>query len=143
MSVVKTELEVAEDFLANDQLAECGNRLRKCAETMLENFLRVARNKKSHCQVLDRGKFASLHNLILEAKSILVLNAQKEFADLLQGQYSKEEFDLMVREAKIDHTKIAEADNHLASRELRPLDKLESFPGSTVTHPANRAERTT
>ena len=49
----------------------------------------------------------------------------------------------VVREAKIDHTKIAEADNHLASRELRPLDKLESFPGSTVTHPANRAERTT
>lgn len=121
LDIVKTELEVAEDFLANDQLAECGNRLRKCAETMLENFLRLARNKKSHGQVLDHGKFASLHQLISEAKSILVLNAQKEFADLLQGQYSQEEFEQMVSEEKIDHRKITEADKDKKSKIVAKL----------------------
>lgn len=40
---VKTELESAADFLKHDQIAECGNRLRKCAEELLENYLKALR----------------------------------------------------------------------------------------------------
>ena len=49
---VKTELEAAADFLKHDQIAECGNQLRKCAEELLENFLKTAgRGGQSPCSV--------------------------------------------------------------------------------------------
>lgn len=110
LSIAKSNLEVAEDYLANDQLTECGNRLRKCAETILENFLRVAREKKSHGQLIERGGFASLESKINEATASLSMSGYREFADLLQSNCTVDEFKAILSEEGIDHTKIAETD---------------------------------
>lgn len=41
----KKDLELAEHYLRNDQLSECGNRLRQHAEDVLEHFLRRTRER--------------------------------------------------------------------------------------------------
>ena len=68
LNIVKTDLEVAEDYLVNDQLDECGNRLRKCAETILENFLRSVRGEEYHRQLIENGKFQSLAGTYIPSK---------------------------------------------------------------------------
>lgn len=121
LNVVKTELEIAEDFLANDQLAECGNRLRKCAEQQLEGFLFAASQKNPHGAVIERGKFQSLASMISEARGLLLLQAKKEFAALLQGEYSLEEFEQLVSDESIDPTKVSAANNQEKGRIIAKL----------------------
>ncbi|SMP64257.1 RecF/RecN/SMC N terminal domain-containing protein [Neorhodopirellula lusitana] len=121
LNVVKTELEIAEDFLANDQLAECGNRLRKCAEQILEEFLVAASQKNAHAAVIERGKFHSLASKISEARGLLLLQAKKEFAALIQGEYSTEEFKLLLSEERIDPTKVIAANNQEKGRIIAKL----------------------
>ena len=119
--IVKTDLEVAEDYLANDQLDECGNRLRKCAETILENFLRSVRGEEYYRQLVERGKFQNLAALISQAKSILASVAKDEFAALMQGQYSEEEFNAMVSAEGIDPNSVSAANNEEKGRIIGKL----------------------
>lgn len=121
LSIAKSDLEVAEDYLANDQLAECGSGLRKCAETILENFLVIANNKNQHGQFIDRGKFQSLASLITQAQAVLTLAAHREFSALLQGQYTADEFEILLKSEKIAPGKINAANNEQKGRIIAKL----------------------
>jgi hypothetical protein len=103
-------LEVAVDYLANDQLSECGNRLRKCAEANLESFLRAARAKQGLDSLFSTDKFSSLGNSLAQAKNLLALSAQAEFAQLLQQQFTPDELAMMFSPDEIDPTKFVVAD---------------------------------
>ncbi|TWU23240.1 recombination protein F [Novipirellula galeiformis] len=121
LDIVKTELEIAEDFLANDQLAECGNRLRKCVEQSLEEFLSAAKTKKFGSHAIERGGFATLESKISEAKTLLALKAQYELANLLQAKFTPEQFRQLLRDEGIDHTKIDVADKKKKGRLVAKL----------------------
>jgi len=121
LNIAKSDLEIAQDYLTNDQLAECGNRLRKCVETILEQFLNVANEKKSHGQLLRRGGFASLESKINEAKAYLCQDARNEFAELLQGNFTIEEFRMMLSEEGIDHSKITETNKQKKGKIIAKL----------------------
>lgn len=116
INLVKTELECAEDFLKHDQLAECGNRLRKCAEEILENYLKALKAKTPHGHLVDEGKFTSLAQMIGEAERSLVLDAHLEFASLLESQYSEEEFRQVLSTERINPANITAADNQAKGR---------------------------
>ena len=87
----KTELEIAQDFLANGRIDECGNRLRKAVEANLTSFLDQARKKKGLDQFVDRKKFATLHSKLNEAIELIELDGFHQFAELLQSKFSVEE----------------------------------------------------
>ena len=84
----KSALERAQNFLTNDQLAECGNQLRQCVEENLTAFLEQAKRKQGLTHLIDREAFASLHQKLNEASSVLSLGSYKEFADLLQAEFT-------------------------------------------------------
>ena len=126
LTIAKSDLETAEDYLANDQLAECGNRLRKCAETILENFLRVAREKSSHGKLVSRGGFASLESKINEATASLSMNCYREFADVLQSNCSVYEFKTLLAEEGIDHARIDEVDKRKKGKIVAKLMAVRS-----------------
>jgi energy-coupling factor transporter ATP-binding protein EcfA2 len=104
---VKSELEMAQHYLANDQLAECGNRLRKCAEANLESFLKAAKSKQGLDRLFEHEKFSSLANRIAEARNVLAFAGHKELADLLQGQFSAVEIGALLSADEIDPAKFA------------------------------------
>ncbi len=116
VKLVKTELETAADFLKHDQIAECGNRLRKCTEELLENYLKAAQAKALHSHIVEEGKFVALSQMIREAEKTLVLDAHKEFAELLQSQYSEEEFKQLLATERVNPANIEAADNHAKGR---------------------------
>lgn len=88
---VKSNLEVAQDYLEDDALELCGNHLRKHAEDALADFLSKAKRGSSNSHILDKGKFASLGSMIQEAQKVLQQNDGQEFAKLLQYSFSDEE----------------------------------------------------
>jgi hypothetical protein len=111
VNVAKSDLEVAQDYLSNDQLAECGNRLRKCVEEVLEQFLIIARDKTLHGDLISRGEFASLESKINEAKGLLCQQALNDFAAVLQSDFTADEFAAILSEEGIDPTKIVATDS--------------------------------
>lgn len=88
LSSFKSDMETALEFLAQGQLAECGNRLRKCAEANLTAFLDQAKQQRGLDPLIDRQAFASLHQKLNEASAELSLGSYKEFAELLQADFS-------------------------------------------------------
>lgn len=108
---VKTDLEVAQDYLANDQLDDCGNRLRKCVEANLETFLAQAKLKKGLDILFNKDKFSSLHSQIAEAKTLLVLSGHKEFAEICNGTFTEEEIKTLFSPDEIDPAKFSAASN--------------------------------
>jgi hypothetical protein len=109
----KTDLEIAQEFLQNGRIDECGNRLRKAVEANLTTFLDKARKMKGLDQIIDRKKFATLHSKINEAISILQLDGFNQFAELLQSNFSLEEL------------------NQIAASENIAIDDFEHLPKKT------------
>jgi len=106
---VKSELETARDYLERDQIAECGNQLRKHVEQILTTFLEQAKSKKGLDHLIDRENFASLHQKLNEANNELSLTSYKEFADLLHAQFSLDELRVLTAPDEIDPAKFAAA----------------------------------
>lgn len=106
---VKSVLEAAQHYLANDQIAECGNQLRKGVEENLTSFLEQARQKKGLDSLIDRKAFASLHQKLNEASSELNLGSYKEFAELLQAAFTLDQLRALASPDEIDPTKFAAA----------------------------------
>jgi hypothetical protein len=98
----KSDLELAQDYLANDQLEECGNRLRKHAEASLENFLRSARTDNGVFPLVEKGDFSSLGAKIKEAINLLDNSWPKNFAELLQKQFSADDLNSILSTSEID-----------------------------------------
>lgn len=99
---IKSPLEIAQQFLANDQIAECGNQLRKCVEANLTSFLEQAKQKKGLNSLIDREAFASLHHKLNEASSELSLGSYKEFAELLQAEFTLDQLQALASPNEID-----------------------------------------
>lgn len=118
---VKSDLEMAQEYLANDQLAECGNRLRKCVEANLESFLKAAKEKRGLDGLIDGGKFSSLAQKISEAKHLLALSSQKQFAELLQTQFTPAELAALCSPDEIDPAKFAIANKKERGRIIAKL----------------------
>lgn len=91
LEIAKNDLDQAKDFLANDQLSECGNKLRQHVEATLTTFLENAHQKKGLDHLIERESFASLHQKLNEASCELALGSYKEFADLLQASFTLEQ----------------------------------------------------
>jgi hypothetical protein len=108
---VKSELETARDYLERDQIAECGNQLRKHVEQILTTFLEQVKSKKGLDHLIDRENFASLHQKLNQASSELSLSSYKEFANLLQGQFSPDQLNDVVSPNEIDPVKFAALNN--------------------------------
>jgi wobble nucleotide-excising tRNase len=106
---VKSALEMAQQFLANDQIAECGNQLRKCVEANLTSFLEQAKQKKGLDHLIDREAFASLHHKLNEASSELSLGSYREFAELLQAEFTLDQLQAVASPDEIDPAKFAAA----------------------------------
>jgi energy-coupling factor transporter ATP-binding protein EcfA2 len=102
---VKSDLENALGYLANDQLSECGNQLRKCVEANLTTFLDQAKQKKGLDHLVDCESFASLHQKLNEASGILSLDSFHQFAELLQDKFSLEQLGELTSPDDIDITK--------------------------------------
>lgn len=105
----KSELDQAKDFLANDQLSECGNKLRQHVEATLTTFLEQARQRKGLDHLVEREKFASLHQKLNEASSELSLGSYQEFADLLQASFTLEQLKELASPDDIDPAKFPAA----------------------------------
>jgi len=118
---IKSDLEMAQEYLANDQLAECGNRLRKCVEANLEAFLNAAKEKRGLDGLFDGGKFSSLAQKISEAKHLFVLSSQKQFAELLQTQFTPAELAALCSPDEIDPAKFAIANKKEKGRIIGKL----------------------
>lgn len=106
---VKSPLELAQQFLANDQIAECGNQLRKCVEANLTTFLEQAKQRKGLDALIDREAFASLNQKLNEASSELSLGSYKEFAELLQAEFSLDQLRELASPDEIDPARFAAA----------------------------------
>ena len=104
---VKSPLEMAQHFLANDQISECGNQLRKCVEANLTSFLDQAKQKKGLASLVDREAFASLHQKLDEASGHLSLGSYKEFAELLQSEFTLDQLKEIASPDDIDPAKFA------------------------------------
>lgn len=109
LSSFKSELETALEFLEQGQIAECGNRLRKCVETNLTRFLDQAKQKKGLDHLIDREAFASLHQKLNEASAELSMGSYKEFAELLQAEFSLAQLLELASPDDIDPSKFAAA----------------------------------
>ncbi len=101
----KSEIETALEFLEQDQIAECGNRLRKCVEANLTTFLDQAKQKKGLDHLIDREAFASLHQKLNEATAQLSLDSYHQFAELLQSKLSQQHLGELVSPDEIDISK--------------------------------------
>lgn len=101
---VKSELELAQQFLANDQIAECGVQLRRYVEDNLTSFLVQARQRKGLEPLIDREEFTSLHQKLNEASNILSLDSFHQFAELLQANFSLEQLREIISPDEIDIT---------------------------------------
>ena len=104
---VKSPLERAQHFLANNQIAECGNQLRKCVEENLTSFLQQARQQKGLDIIIDRSAFASLHQKLNEASAELSLGSYREFAELLQAEFTVEQLKDLASADDLDPSKFA------------------------------------
>ncbi len=109
LSSFKSDMETALEFLEKGQIAECGNRLRKCVETNLTTFLDQAKQKKGLDHLIDREAFASLHQKLNEASAELSLGSYKEFAELLHAQFSLAQLLELASPDDIDPSKFAAA----------------------------------
>ncbi len=118
---VKSDLEMAQEYLSNDQLAECGNRLRKCVEANLESFIRAAQAKHGLASLFGKGKFTSLNQRISEAKHLLALSSHKKFAELLQYHFTPDELSTLVSPNEIDPAKFAAGSNKEKGRIIGKL----------------------
>ncbi len=107
LEIAKNELDQAKDYLANDQLSECGNKLRQHVEGILTTFLEQARDGKALDQLVERKSFASLHHKLNEASNELALDSYKEFADLLQASFTLEQLRDIASPDEIDPNKFA------------------------------------
>ena len=105
----KSSLERAQHFLTNDQLAECGNQLRQCVEENLTVFLEQAKRKQGLAHLIDREAFASLHQKLNEASSVLSLGSYKEFADVLQRAFTVDQLRELASADEVDPVKFAAA----------------------------------
>lgn len=105
ISNVKSALEMAQYYLANDQLAECGSHLRKYVEENLTAFLEKAKQKKGLDILVDCDSFVSLHQKLNEASGILSLDSFHQFADFLQGQFTLEQLGKLTSPDEINITK--------------------------------------
>lgn len=105
----KSDLEIAQDFLTEGQIEECGNRLRKAVESNLTEFLELAKQKKGFDTLIDREKFTSLHQRLMEATNLLSLASFHEFADILQAEFTMEQLQILVSADDIDPTLFAAA----------------------------------
>lgn len=105
----KSPLERAQHFLTNDQLSECGNQLRQCVEDNLTAFLEQAKRKQGLDRLIDREAFASLHQKLSEASSVLSLESYKEFADVLQREFTIDQLRELASADDIDPAKFAAA----------------------------------
>ncbi|WDQ16783.1 hypothetical protein [Rhodopirellula sp. P2] len=59
--------------------------------------------------------------MISEPRGLLLLQANKEFVALLQGEYSLEEFEQLVSDEKIDPAKVTAANNHEKGKVIAKL----------------------
>lgn len=105
----KSPLERAQNFLTNDQLAECGNQLRQCVEENLTAFLEQAKRKQGLAHLIDREAFASLHQKLNEASSVLSLGSYKEFADVLQRSFTVDQLRELASADEVDPAKFVAA----------------------------------
>lgn len=118
---VKSDLEMAQEYLANDRLAECGNRLRKCVEANLEAFIKAAKAKQGLASLFEKDKFASLGQKISEAKHLLMFSGHTRFAKLLQNHFSPAELAALCSTDEIDPAKFAAASNKEKGRIIGKL----------------------
>lgn len=107
----KSDLEIAQDFLANGQIAECGNLLRKAVEANLTNFLELAKEKQGLSSLIDRSEFASLHQKLNEAEAELKLSYHYQFAELIQSNFTQDQWRDIVSGDPIDVSKFSELTN--------------------------------
>ena len=105
----KSDLDQAKDYLANDQLSECGNKLRQHVEATLTTFLEQARQRTGLDHLIERESFASLHQKLNEASSALSLGSFQEFADILQASFTHEQLTELASADDIDPSKFAAA----------------------------------
>jgi hypothetical protein len=103
----KSELEVAKEFLERDQIAECGNQLRKHVEKTLTTFLDEVRLKKGLGHLIEGEGFSSLHQKLNQASNELSLSSYHQFAKLLQSRFSIDELRDVVSPDEIDLVKFA------------------------------------
>jgi hypothetical protein len=108
----KSDLDQAKDFLANDQLSECGNKLRQYVEATLTTFLEQAHQRKGLDHLIDREGFASLHQKLNEASAELSLDSFHQFAQLLQSKFPQEQLKDVASPDEIDINKF----NHLTKQ---------------------------
>lgn len=118
---VKSDFEMAQDYLENDQLAECGNRLRKCAEANLEAFIKAAKIKKGLDPLFYTEKFSTLAHRLLEARNLLAWSCHKQMAELLQGEFSAGELGMLLSPDEIDPAKFAAATEQEKGRIIEKL----------------------
>jgi ABC-type Mn2+/Zn2+ transport system ATPase subunit len=101
----KSDLETAMEYLEQGQIAECGNRLRKCVEANLTTFLEQAKQKKGLDHLIDRETFASLHHKLNEATAQLSLESYHQFAELIQSNFSQLQLGELASPEEIDVAK--------------------------------------
>jgi energy-coupling factor transporter ATP-binding protein EcfA2 len=104
----KGDLELAEHYLRNDQLSECGNRLRQHAEDVLAHFLRRAR-EKGLAPIVDKREFESLAAKIQLARSLLVPKASIAIEKLLQRKLTDDQWRQVLSDVEIDPSTVVAA----------------------------------
>lgn len=107
----KRDLELAEHYLQNDQLSECGNRLRQHAEDVLEHFLRRAR-ESGLAQIVQQDEFESLASKIRQARNLLAPAASVRIEQLLQGGLTDQQWTEVLSEAGINPANVTAANDH-------------------------------
>jgi hypothetical protein len=75
----------------------------------LTTFLEQARQRKGLDHLVEREKFASLHQKLNESSSELSLGSYQEFADLLQASFTLEQLQELASPDDIDPAKFAAA----------------------------------
>jgi energy-coupling factor transporter ATP-binding protein EcfA2 len=107
--LVKSKLEVAEDYLNDDALDLCGNQLRKHAEDALVEFITKAKRGKSNKHLLDKGSFATLSSMIKEAQAIIEKQDSQDFTKLFRYAFSDDEMNGLLAPHGVNPDSIAAA----------------------------------
>jgi len=116
----KSDLVLAQHYLANDQLSECGNKLRQYAEDVLGHFLKRAR-QVGLAQIVDQDEFESLASKIRQARNLLTPDASAKLEQLLQTGLTDEQWNQVLSETGIDPANVAAANDALRGQLIAKL----------------------
>jgi len=94
----KTDLEMARDYLNNNDLEACAVQLRKATEAVLKNFLE---KKMEVC--FEKNSFVTLGQYIHEAKNIIDKNNYSKFRSIVEGSSDlKDKFNILLTQDGIN-----------------------------------------